>query len=213
MNSLDATLIGFIAMTAIASVTPGPAVLAVCGTAIGSGTRPALSQIIGTQIGNVLYALVAVLGVKALLAADPRLFAGMQLFGAGYLFWLGLQAIRSARSLQVSGHNSSLNAQTLSTATAIQRGFMVQVVNPKTMLYWFALLPPFLPSDESNMSRALMLVVIGMLIDAFAMAGYVQLIAKARTLLSSNHAAVRFQQASGAVYVAAGLLLGVRALR
>jgi homoserine/homoserine lactone efflux protein len=208
---MDTTLIGFMTMTTIAALTPGPAVLAVCGTAIGSSTWIALAQIVGTQIGNVFYAIVALLGVSVLLSADARLFVAMQLFGAAYLFWLGFQAIRNVQTGS-DDHNQKLNETSIRIAEAIKRGFLVQLANPKTMLYWFALLPPFLLNTTTIGGRAIQLVVIGMVIDALVMAGYAVLIGQARSLLTSKTASERFQWVSGVVYVLAGLLLGIRAL-
>jgi homoserine/homoserine lactone efflux protein len=208
---VDTTLIGFITMTTIAALTPGPAVLAVCGTAIGSSTWIALAQIAGTQIGNVLYAIVALLGVSALVSADARLFAAMQFFGAVYLFWLGFQTIRNVQTGS-DDNNQKLSETSIRIAEAIKRGFLVQLANPKTMLYWFALLPPFLLNTTTISSRAIQLVVIGIIIDALVMAGYAVLIGQARSLLISKTASERFQWGSGVVYLLAGLLLGIRAL-
>jgi threonine/homoserine/homoserine lactone efflux protein len=208
---MDSTLIGFVTMTIVASLTPGPAIMAVCGTAIGSGTRIALVQIIGTQLGNTLYATVALLGITVLLSADERFFTGMQLAGASYLFWLGLQSIRSAYRRSAEP-NQTVEAISIGAAEAIKRGFLVQLFNPKTMLYWFALLPPFLSNTSTMSARAFQLVGIGMAMDALAMSLYALLIGIARTLLTSGAAARRFQLTSGFVYVLAGTLLGIRAL-
>jgi threonine/homoserine/homoserine lactone efflux protein len=208
---MDTSLIGFITMTTLASLTPGPAVLAVCGTAIGSSTRAALAQIIGTQIGNAVYAAVALLGVTLLLSAGERFFVLMQLLGAMYLFWLGFESIRKIQK-PAENANQSLQASSIKVFGAIKRGLLIQLVNPKTMLYWFALLPPFLLSTVTVSGRAIQLVAIGITIDALMMALYAILIGQSRSLLTSATAARRFQLMSGVVYVLAGLLLGVRAL-
>ncbi len=208
---MDATLIGFATMTIIASLTPGPAILAVCGTAIGSGTRTALVQIMGTQLGNTLDAAIALLGITTLLSADARFFVGMQVAGASYLFWLGFQSIRNVYGRDGES-NPTVAPISISAMEAIKRGFLVQLFNPETMLYWFALLPPFLSNTSTISARALQLVGIGMAIDAVAMGLYATLIGSARSLLASSTAARRFQLTCGIVYVLAGTLLGIRAL-
>jgi homoserine/homoserine lactone efflux protein len=208
---MDTSLIGFITMTTMASMTPGPAVLAVCGTAIGSSTRTAIVQIIGTQIGNLIYAAVALLGVTMLLSADASFFSGMQLLGAMYLFWLGFQSIKRVQKSS-GATKQQLQAASINAFEAIKRGFLIQLVNPKTMLYWFALLPPFLSTTSTVSSRAIQLVLIGIIIDAVIMSAYAILIGQSRSLLTSETATRRFQWMSGVVYVLAGLLLGIRAL-
>ena len=208
---MDSALLGFVTMTIVASLTPGPAIMAVCGTAIGSGTRTALVQIMGTQLGNTLYAAVALLGITLLLSADERFFTGMQLAGASYLFWLGFQSIRSVYG-RLTESNQTVEAISISATEAIKRGFLVQLFNPKTMLYWFALLPPFLSTTSTMTARAIQLVAAGMAVDALAMGLYALLIGSARSLLTSSAAARRFQITSRVVYVLAGALLAIRAL-
>jgi homoserine/homoserine lactone efflux protein len=208
---MDTSLIGFITMTTLASLTPGPAVLAVCATAIGSRTRTALAQIIGTQIGNAAYAAVALLGVTLLLSADDGFFVLMQLFGAIYLFWLGFQSIRKTQK-QAKNTDNPLQASSIKVFEAIKRGLLIQLANTKTMLYWFALLPPFLLRTVTVSGRAIQLVAIGMMIDALVMSTYAILIGQSRSLLTSETAMRRFQWMSGVVYALAGLLLGIRAL-
>jgi homoserine/homoserine lactone efflux protein len=208
---MDSALIGFIVMTAIAAITPGPAVLAVCGAAIGSNTRAALLQIVGTQACNCLYAGAALFGVSLLAAAGPVFFLSMQLFGAAYLCWLGwrtLTALKKESTQQVA----QVKELSISNLEAFKRGFVVQLANPKTMLYWFALLPPFLVGATAMSGRALQMVVIGMSIDALAMSLYAVSIGQARALLSSQSAQIKFQISSAIVYLVAGILLGGRAL-
>ncbi len=208
---MDSTLVGFIIMTTIAALTPGPAVLAVCGTAIGSHTRAALLQIAGTQACNCLYAGAALFGVSLMAAAGPVFFLSLQLFGAAYLCWLGWQILMALKKVSTQ-QMTQLNEVSISNLQAFKRGFVVQLANPKTMLYWFALLPPFLVGATAISGRALQMVLIGMSIDALAMSLYAVMIGQARTLLSSQSAQKKFQIGSAIIYLAAGILLGGRAL-
>ncbi len=97
-----AHLFAFIAVAALILVIPGPSVLFVIGRALAYGRRTALASVIGNELGELVLALAAALGVGAIVQRSAAVFTLMKLVGAGYLIYLGIQAWRERRSLMIS---------------------------------------------------------------------------------------------------------------
>jgi threonine/homoserine/homoserine lactone efflux protein len=142
---------GFLAITVILILTPGPVVTLVISTSATKGVRAGLITVAGTSSGNALLLLAIALGLNWVLSHAVHLFELLRWAGAAYLIWLGIQAWRHAGQVQsVSpGHH-----------VHFFRGFLVALSNPKTIVFFTAFLPQFVdPTLPAAPQLAVMCVV------------------------------------------------------
>jgi threonine/homoserine/homoserine lactone efflux protein len=121
----------------LAQASPGPNMMAVSSVSLGSGRRLGIITAAGIATGVFLWALLATLGIGALLNAFPQMITAMRLIGGGYLLYLGLRALRTA--FMSSGQGSSVHHVEAGAAAAYRRGFFVAITNPKAALVWAAI--------------------------------------------------------------------------
>ncbi len=126
---------GFLAITIVLLLAPGPIVTLVISTAATRGVRAALVTVAGTSSGNALLLAAIALGLGWVLAHAAWLFQLLRWIGAAYLIWLGVRAWRSA------GHDS---ARPSGNQLHFWRGFLVALSNPKTLAFFTAFLPQFI---------------------------------------------------------------------
>ena len=142
---------GFLAITVILILTPGPVVTLVISTSATKGVRAGLITVAGTSSGNAILLLAIALGLNWVLSHAVYLFELLRWAGAAYLVWLGIQAWRHAGQVQsVSpGHH-----------VHFFRGFLVALSNPKTIVFFTAFLPQFVdPTLPAAPQLAVMCVV------------------------------------------------------
>jgi homoserine/homoserine lactone efflux protein len=142
---------GFLAITVVLILTPGPVVTLVISTGATKGVRAGLITVAGTSSGNALLLAAIALGLNWVLSHAVYLFELLRWTGAAYLVWLGIQAWRHA------GRQESIT-----TGQHIQffRGFLVALSNPKTIVFFTAFLPQFVdPTRPAAPQLAIMCVV------------------------------------------------------
>jgi threonine/homoserine/homoserine lactone efflux protein len=196
------TTIMFFALAALALlVVPGPAVLYIVTRSVESGRRVGLASVAGVHVGTVVHVLAAAAGLSALLVSSATAFALVKYAGAAYLVVLGVR-----RLLERHDAVTPEPAPT-SPRRAFAQGVVVNVLNPKTALFFLAFLPPFLdprrgPVFVQVLVLGLTFIAIGLLSDsAYALAA---------ALLAGRWRAVRVgRRVSGLVYIGLGLVAAV----
>lgn len=167
MVGLD-QLLGFGVAALVLIVIPGPSVVFVVGRAVSYGHRVALASVVGNTAGLFVVMTLVALGLGAVVAESIVVFTVIKLAGAAYLVWLGIQALRHRRELQVV---SAAQRGPLTWRTSIRQGFVVGISNPKGFLIFAALLPPFVDPDRSAVPVQMFLlgslaVVVGLVCDS-----------------------------------------------
>lgn len=137
--------LSFWSMNLMLSVTPGPAVIKVMGTALHRGQRAAQASIVGILFGNLIYIGLALMGVGALFAAVPGSLAVLRWIGAAYIAWLGLQSLRAWHAGKGSAAGQPATAN--SAGRLFSEALSLQLANPKSILFFGALLPQFVRPD------------------------------------------------------------------
>ena len=151
--SFDAvTLLAFVLAGLLLNVTPGADFVFISATGIAGGPRQGMAAAIGVNIGVVVHVALAAAGVSALLLAYPASYDAIRYVGAAYLLWLAVQAWRDRGALG-QGHAAS------GIGRAIRRGFVTNVLNPKTALFIFAFIPQF--TDASVGHLWLQILILG----------------------------------------------------
>lgn len=131
------TLLAFVPAGLALNLTPGADMMFCLGQGLKSGWRPAMAANFGIALGGMVHTLLAALGLGALVAAHPAAFEAIRWLGVGYLLWLAVAALRSspfAAETQVAPAPAS---------RAFWQGLMVNLLNPKVILFILAFLPQF----------------------------------------------------------------------
>jgi threonine/homoserine/homoserine lactone efflux protein len=160
-------LLGFGLAALVLNVIPGPSVVFVVGRAVSYGHRIALASVVGNTTGLFLVMTLVAVGLGAIVAESIVVFTVIKLFGAAYLVWLGVQALRHRREMQI---HTGDRRPPLTPRAAVRQGFVVGVSNPKGFLIFAALLPPFVDPDHSVPMQMFLLgsvaVVLGFVCDS-----------------------------------------------
>lgn len=141
----------FSSIIVLASISPGPNVIAVIIQALESGIKGAAYTIFGNLIALFTIALAAALGVGALLQAAPDVFSIMKIAGGAYLAWMGLKMLRSSfkkiPSINLTSTDSKANNMA-SNGSLIIKAMLISYSNPKSILFLSAVFPAFLNQSE-----------------------------------------------------------------
>ncbi|WP_086708700.1 LysE family translocator, partial [Streptomyces antimycoticus] len=163
MVSID-RLLAFAAMSLLLIVIPGPSVLFVVGRALSQGRRAALTTVIGNMLGAYVLVIAVALGVGSVVERSAVVFTTLKLVGAAYLVHLGIKAVRQRRSLQAAFTGDGPAHGGLRT---LWEGFAVGVANPKTMVFFAAVLPQFADRDQGHVP--LQMLLLGLIFNAIAL--------------------------------------------
>ncbi len=144
---------------------PGPSLLFTIGRALTVGRREALLSVVGNGCGLVTQVIGVALGLGALLAASASAYSVVKMIGAGYVIWLGVQAIRNRSDARAALNRSTASA---SSRHALRVGFLVGVTNPKTILFFLAFLPQFVDHGAGRVGAQMAL--LGAIFGAMAIA-------------------------------------------
>ncbi|PRB09620.1 lysine transporter LysE [Microbacterium sp. MYb72] len=150
------TLTSFIIAAFIMVVIPGPTVLFTIGRAMALGRLGGFLSILGTALGSLLLVGAVALGVGTIIAQSVVLFTIVKVLGAGYLVFLGIQAIRHRKD--AAGAITGVQPRR-SKIRVLVEGFVVGVSNPKSIAFFLAILPQFV--DLHTGSVPLQLFVLG----------------------------------------------------
>jgi len=158
-------LIGFAVVAYALIVIPGPSVLFTVGRSLSLGRRSGLVSVMGNTAGTAVFLVLTTAGLGALLAASSWALTAVKLAGAAYLIYLGVQAFRDRKSLV-----EALNARqpaAVGRQRIFRQGFLVGITNPKTALFFTAVLPQF--ADPSVGSITAQIFEFGLVFVAMAM--------------------------------------------
>lgn len=154
MLTID-TAIGFVFVSVLISLSPGPSNLYIMARSLAQGPRAGYAAALGMAVGSFIYVILTVLGIAAIFKYSPATYIGLKLCGAAYLVYLGYLYF------DVSEYKESDKPEIklISTGKILRQSLTVELTNPKTALFFLAFLPQFV--DEQAGSVALQLLVLG----------------------------------------------------
>lgn len=161
----------FLVTTLVVVFSPGAATIFVATQGATNGTARAFSAVSGIAAGNVVYFCLSASGIAALLIASNLVFSVIKWAGVAYLIYLGLSAIFSKSGgirVKAGQKKSSLKKLFLS-------GFLIELANPKALLYFSALLPQFMDMSQPLLPQLLIMGGVTVLIDLTAYSIYAHL--------------------------------------
>src|SRR5258708_14566539 len=121
---------GFVLIAALLTITPGADMALVTKTALAGGRRGAFATILGICLGCAVHALASSFGLSIVLRSSPQAFAVVRALGAGYLMWLGAQALRDAFFASAAAH-AAPPLPPRGSGHAFADGFLTNLPNPK----------------------------------------------------------------------------------
>lgn len=148
-------LLAFALAALLLIAVPGPSVLFVIGRTLALGRKGGLLSVLGNAIGELVQIAAVALGVGVVVAQSIMLFSVVKFAGAAYLIYLGVQAIRH----RGRGATAADPSRTASAARVLREGFVVGATNPKSIVFFVAVLPQFV--DYSAGAIALQLGILG----------------------------------------------------
>ena len=150
------SLLLFVSAALVLLVIPGPAVFYVTSRSIGHGRAAGLVSALGIQVGTLVHVAAAAVGLSALLMSSAAAFGAVKYLGAAYLIYLGVQKLRRPESLELRGKTDQIKL-----SRVFAQGVLVNVLNPKTALFFFAFLPQFVDASRGNLPAQILF--LGML--------------------------------------------------
>lgn len=203
--SLESGLTFFIALF-IFGITPGPGVFALLGRAIASGARACFPLALGMAISDIVYLVMACLGLATIAENWNTLFTAVRFSGAAYLLYLGWK-------MWTSPVSSDLAEQQIDQPhwfSSLIQGVLISASNPKVILFYIAFLPTFMDLSSLQVND----IVIAALLTLFALLTGLMLISfgasHARKALRSELAMKRLNRIAGGIMGSAGIYLASR---
>jgi threonine/homoserine/homoserine lactone efflux protein len=198
----SAASIGVFSIAAILLLlTPGPAVLYIVARSVEQGRIAGLASVCGITTGTLVHVLAATLGLSALLASSALAFAVVKYAGAGYLIYIGVRRILSRTDMPAS--QSRLPRRSL--GRLYRDGFLVNLLNPKTALFFLAFLPQFV--DASRGAVAAQITFLGVLFTLMGLTSdslYALIAGTAGRWVKRNGQYLRWER-----YVTGGVFIGL----
>jgi threonine/homoserine/homoserine lactone efflux protein len=202
-------LIAFFLTTAVFAYIPGPAMLYAAAQTMARGRRGGLMATLGIHLGCYVHVFAAAAGLSILFHAVPLAYLAVKLIGAGYLIWLGISLFRAR-----SGGDPSLPAMTQKSARrAFFESVTVEVLNPKTAIFFMAFLPQFVDA-AATFPVWLQFLILGSIVNLIFSSADVVCVLLAGLIVSrlknSGTAQRIMQRAGGAVLIGLGTHLALQ---
>src|SRR5882672_2049067 len=151
-----ATLSVYVTAALALLLTPGPAVLYIVTRSIDQGRKAGLVSVLGIELANLCHVIAASLGLSAILLSSALAFNVVKYAGAAYLVYLGIRKLTGRDTAP-----DSVAVERKSLRRIFSQGIVVNLLNPKTALFFFAFLPQFV--DSSRGSVALQILLLGLI--------------------------------------------------
>lgn len=158
----------FLVTMFVMAITPGPANLFAIATGMEKGKGAALLGVVGMNTASLIWFAASALGLGALILAFPAAFHLLALAGAAYLVWLGGKSIWAG----IRNAESHATATVRGGRSAFVDGFMVQIANPKILLFFGAVLPPFIDVGRPLAPQLIMFACATIGMDLISMSSY-----------------------------------------
>jgi len=199
------SLLAFAAVLGVACASPGPTLAALVARVLGRGTQGAPAFCLGLLLSDILWLTGAVLGLVALAETFHALFVVLKYAGAAYLLYLAWKLwtapatpLTDIKPMPGEGIRFFLG------------GIAVGSGNPKTMLFYLALLPTLLPLEAITVTDWALLVATQIIVYGAILLGYVVLAARARRAFASTWAMKLVNRITGGIMAGAAVAVAAR---
>ena len=191
----------FIGAALVLLLIPGPAVLYIVGRSVEQGRRAGIVSIFGIHAATLVHVFAAVLGLSAVLASSALAFSMVKYAGAAYLIWLGLRKLFG----RIDAAGPDVPSRRHGRARLFRDGFVVNLLNPKTAIFFLAFLPQFV--DVSRGHVGMQIAFLGLLFTSLGFVSdgcYALAAGAAGDWLKRSRAYLKFER-----YISGVLLIGL----
>ena len=199
--------LAFVAACIALALLPGPVVTLVIANGLRHGTRAALTNLLGVQLGLAIMIGVVAVGLTSLMATMGYWFDWVRFAGAAYLVWLGVKLIR----FPVEGVNADEPPPPPRGGFFLQ-GFVVLLSNPKVLVFFGAFIPQFMDMNRDHASQVALLGFTFMVIAGMTDAIYALLAGRARRFFSARRTRA-LSRISGGFMIGGGIWLALTRAR
>ncbi len=207
MPSLE-TFSAFLVAAALFAYMPGPATLYTTARTIAEGRRSGWLAAAGIHLGGYFQVVITALGLAVLFQAIPVLYLGLKTVGAAYLIWLGFSMFRT----RLDASPNTARAAPSSRKIAFYDSAIVEILNPKTALFYLAFLPQF-TDPVAGLPIWAQLLVLGTIVNVMFLSADVLCVVladrMARFLRGSKRAGNLAQKLGGSVLIGLGVKMAV----
>jgi len=193
--------LAYVAACVALAILPGPIVTLVIANGLRYGTRAALTNIAGAQVGLVIIIGIIAVGLTSLMATMGYWFEWVRFAGAAYLVWLGIRLFLS------SGAMSATDAPPPPRGGFFLQGFLVLLSNPKVLVFFGAFIPQFVDMQQDHLPQVVVLGVTFTVIAAYAL-----LAGRAGKILSARRVRL-VSRISGGFMIGGGIWLALTRAR
>lgn len=193
--------LGFLLAASLIAISPGPGAAVAMSCGLRHGYAAALRTIFGMESALLIQLTIVAIGLGALLTTSTLAFSILKFCGAAYLIWLGIQKWRAApQEIQDDKPPASPNA-------LFTEGLLVNLTNPKAIVFIAALTPQFIDPTRPQWPQFLIIALTMCSVDILVMSGYALLATRLRRWLHDPKSLKAQNRFFGGVFVGAGLLL------
>ena len=189
------------------SFTPGAGAINTMSNSLNSGFRRSIWGILGQQAALIMHIVIVALGVGVLVTSSPMAFNVIRYAGAAYLVYLGIRQFLQKPDLDQEKAAALRNEPALSM---FRRGLWVNLLNPKTIVFFLAFMPQFIRAEQPLLPQYLVLSATVVLIDVLVMWLFFAAAATSfQRFTRDAHGQMILNRTFGALFVAVGVLLAL----
>ena len=185
----------------VLSLTPGPAVLFVLSSALRARTGAGIASVLGILSANTVYFALSAGGLGALLMSSYRVFYLVKWVGAAYLVYLGIRTILGPSSVLPPGEQAEAGS---SAARLYRDGVVLQMSNPKAIIFFSAILPQFIDPRRAVLPQIVILGLTSVVCEFAVLCSYAWAAARASLLARQPRYAKWTNRVAGILLVGAG---------
>lgn len=192
----------YLITTLILSLSPGSGAINTMATTISHGYRKTFSSIAGLQTGLIIHILLVGIGLGTLFSRSILAFEILKWAGAAYLVWLGIQQWRHAGAINLKTLTASQSGGTL-----FKRAVLVNLTNPKSIVFLAALFPQFIDPRQPQVIQYVILGSTTIVVDILVMMGYALLATRIAIWIKGAHQMRALNRVFGSLFMLVGALL------
>ena len=200
------TLLIYVFVSFFYIISPGPAVFLAIYNGAVNGVKYVVVSALGNILGLMILSILSITGLSAILLASSTLFMAVKIIGACYLIYLGIKQIQSSNK-DKRGSPYKLEQKKRSLLSYFKEGFVVAITNPKPIIFFAALFPQFLDTEQSLLAQFSIMTLIFMLFSFMSLSTYGYLAQRAKGFLSNSNNVKWFHRISGGLFVSMGISL------